>query len=650
MRTPQALLAVLAVVGLTTPAPGGELKSPQWWNPAWKYRKIVRITFPAQGKDLPVNFFEPPKSAKLLEPRSLTGKAVILVESKGSRPNKEIVVTDAAGEVVPSRAYASGWGRKATVLFRAEPETAEYCIYYGNPKAKRARMSWRRSAYPILMLTVEADKADTVRTVADAARAVLRAEREKGKIGTYSVNNRSANPFGLEAGRTYLTLYSGLMYAPTTGTYQFSLDAGGTAHLLIDRSLVLTVQGTARPARAWTHKAPIKLEEGIHNFTILHRETTDAQGIIVGWRRPTDEAISLMSGSAFARSNYATAEVVGFEEHGKPATPFFTVDRGDVAFRVPGGKAMVPVKLNNYTRGTGLTFTWTVGDRTLRGASPRCFVEAGGNRDIVLEAFRDGASMGTYKQTVSLRTVRHVTADAAFELLRCPTVLYEGENPQLTFRLTNRSDYPLPLQYERTAEGARPAVRDVHLLPREKVPIDIPLPAPPRRRAVRPGHVPALARRGETGRDHRPGRPARAASGRAQGQAGAPGRPRRAPHGHPHPHRRQEPAPPLAPAQVGGGRPEGGGPERSPVRGPDGERGRGEEERGLRGAAEGPSVGVRSNVRVHRGRPARAGPLHRRHPSLRRCSRPAYPGPRDPLAREPRHPRRRTPRNLRPDA
>ena len=63
-------------------------------------------------------------------------------------------LTDAAGNIVPARTYATGWGDQVTVLFKAAPETADYLVYYGNPKAEQSSMNWPRSAYPILMVTV----------------------------------------------------------------------------------------------------------------------------------------------------------------------------------------------------------------------------------------------------------------------------------------------------------------------------------------------------------------------------------------------------------------------------------------------------------------------------------------------------------------
>jgi len=444
-----------------------------WWNRAWKYRKVVRVKFPKQGNDIPVNFFEP---SKLLGKRSLTGRVTIVIESRSKRPGKEVVVTDAAGRLVPARAYASGWDQQVTVLFKAQPRTADYYLYYGNPEAKRARLDWRgRSAYPIMMVTVPVKDADAIRTPARACRAILEAPEVKTRMGAYSINS-SRNLFGLRPGVNYITLYSGLIYAPVDGTYEFAVNAGGTAHLLIDGSLVLTVRGRARPARAWKHKAAVKLDEGVHNFAVLHGESSGAQGIHMGWRRPGQLRIALMTGSAFARSNYTPAKVVGFEELGKETTPFFTFERPGEAFTLSSGEAVAHLKLNNLTRGDGLCYRWKVGALSFTERSPRCFVPAGRESSITLEVFRGDRSLGTYTRSLSLRAIRRRKGEAAFELLTCPNVCYAGERARLTFRVTNLSDYSLPLRHERELSTGRSVTGTMNIPARGKKQVTVALP------------------------------------------------------------------------------------------------------------------------------------------------------------------------------
>jgi hypothetical protein len=469
-RTTAVLLLVLLAAA---PATGADGKRPAWWNKDWKYRKTVRLEFPPQGNDLPVDFFAP---TKLLGERSLTGKAVILVEGDSRRPGREIVVTDADGKLVPARAYASGWGNKATVLFKARPATADYYIYYGNPEGRPRRKSWRRSAYPLVMATVAVPKGRSVSTPAAAAKAVLAADKPRGKIGTYSVNNR-VNPFGLKHNTRYVTLYSGFLNLVRQGTYEFAVDAGGTAHLLVDGSLVVTARGHAKPQRNWKHSAQVKLDSGVHKLVVLHAETPDAQGIRIGWRRPADREIALITGAAFAGSNYVPVELVGFERVDRPVSPFFTIGSTDVAFKVGDRKPMVPLNLTNLTRGEGLRFQWKVAGKTMSGNDPFCFVPAGGDCEVVLEAFRGERSLGTYKRTLSLRAARHVAAEASFEMLSCPNVVYEGEPAKLTFKVSNLCKHPLPVVCRRT-DASGTISMPLRLPPRGREIINLPLKLP----------------------------------------------------------------------------------------------------------------------------------------------------------------------------
>ena len=194
-RRPLSLMLAALVLACAAPriARAASPGPPAWWDKAWKFRKSVRVTLPRHGNDIPVTFFE---ASSLLGERSLTGKAVISVESGTGRLSSEIVVTDAAGNVIPSRSFSRGWEQQATILFKAMPISATYYIYYGNKGAKRKRMEWQRSAFPIVVVSVRASGPADIETPAGAAKALLAAKNVLGKTETYSIQY-SRNPFGM---------------------------------------------------------------------------------------------------------------------------------------------------------------------------------------------------------------------------------------------------------------------------------------------------------------------------------------------------------------------------------------------------------------------------------------------------------------------
>ena len=480
MTTGRPLSLMLAALILACAAPrvarAASPAPPAWWDKAWKYRKSVRVNLPRHGNDIPVTFFE---ASSLLGERSLTGKAVISVESGTDHLSSEIVVTDAAGNVIPSRSFSRGWEQQATILFKAAPTSADYHIYYGNKDAKRKRMEWQRSAFPIAVVTVRASGPADIETPAQAAKAVLLAKQVLGKTETYSIQY-SENPFGLRDKGHYITLHSGLLFAPVHGTYEFGVDAGGTAHLLIDGSLALTARGKSRPERTWRSRAQVRLTRGVHNLTILHGERPSAQGIRVGWIRPGGREFAVMSGGAFARGNYIDAEVTGLEQHDGAVTPFFTLTRSDVAYRIKKtGKAMVALQLNNHTQGKGLTFEWKVGEKPFAGRSPKCFVEADGQKKVVLDVTRGGRKIGSYSRAVSFAAVRRVDAAARLELLRCPNVVYKTEDAKLAFKVMNPSEYPVPVRFQRAVGDEQSFWQDFEIAAGDEEPLDIKLPAMP---------------------------------------------------------------------------------------------------------------------------------------------------------------------------
>ncbi len=451
--------------------------APPWWNKAWRYRKSVRVGIPAQGDDMSVKFLE---LSILLGERSLTGKAVINVESGIDGLSDQVVVTNAAGEVVPSRAFSRGVEGRATVLFKAEPTAASYYIYYGNEKARLKEMEWQRSPFSLAVATVRVPDAKAISTPASAGSALLAVKEAVGMTGAYAVKCR-AKEFDIRDAGDYITVHSGLMVAPVDGMYEFGLDASGTAHLLIDGALVTTVRGLARPAKSWKGREQVRLKRGVHNFTVLHGERAGAQGIRVGWIRPGTRGFVLMSGSAFARGRFVEAEVTGLEEVNRPSVPFFTMSRSDVAFKLRGKeKGMVALKLRSHTRGDGLTFEWLVGAKKLAGRSPTCFVEGEGRHKVTLTVFWGGSKIGSYTRTIVVDSVRHVEVAATFEMPSCPDVVYDAEGVKLAFKLVNPSTHPIPVRFQRVIGKDDSFIRDFEIAAGDEQSLDVELLALPK--------------------------------------------------------------------------------------------------------------------------------------------------------------------------
>ncbi len=469
---PALIAPLVAILCLALPAlAAAPPTDAPWWNDQWAHRKIVRLDIPEQGDDLPVNFLEP---TKLLGHHHLTARAVITIEEPTAPLDRDIVVTDARGEPVPSHSFPLGWDAdRATVTFRADLGEPLYYLYYGNPDAPAVRERPPRPDGTLMTATIRlgpVSGADgpNIEDPADAALALANAGPED-RVGRpdiiNSIDTRS-NPHRLEEGYRYATVYSGLLFTPAAGEYQFVVNAGGTAFLFINGREIKRVSGDESPVGRWAEPGSVWLDEGAHSITVIHGETARQQGIRLGWQPPGARSVSLIDRAAFARGNHVPTEQIGYQKQGRPLTPFFTVGKANIAYQLPDGAVKTPLVLEDRTPGTGLVHRWRVGDATYTERSPRLFVDVTGesrseereqlaNLPVSLEVWRDGASLGTYERTINLTSLPRADLDAGVELRDSPRIIYEDEPAAAAFEIRNRSQARFRFGYRwvRSASG-----------------------------------------------------------------------------------------------------------------------------------------------------------------------------------------------------
>lgn len=89
--------------------------------------------------------------------------------------------------------------------------------------------------------------------------------------------------------RPYSTRYTGYLYAPTTGDYEFVLDARDTGAFDIDGENVLN----AAPGNSG--RTTITLEQGWHPIELSHQDLTGSTSIYLSWKPPGSDAVRMLT-------------------------------------------------------------------------------------------------------------------------------------------------------------------------------------------------------------------------------------------------------------------------------------------------------------------------------------------------------------------
>ena len=88
--------------------------------------------------------------------------------------------------------------------------------------------------------------------------------------------------------RPYSVRYSGYLYAPATGDYEFRLEARDTGALEIDGADV------ARAAPENPGNAKVALKAGWHSIEVRHQDLTHSTSIYLSWKPPGAEALEML--------------------------------------------------------------------------------------------------------------------------------------------------------------------------------------------------------------------------------------------------------------------------------------------------------------------------------------------------------------------
>lgn len=105
---------------------------------------------------------------------------------------------------------------------------------------------------------------------------------------------------GTSSRDTFLSEFSGYIYVPQSGVYNFAVDGDDAVELMIDGNVVASWYGGHGRCNCTTHNASITLSEGYHSIKFRHHEYTGEAYWHLYWQKPGDFGYSIVPKSSFS--------------------------------------------------------------------------------------------------------------------------------------------------------------------------------------------------------------------------------------------------------------------------------------------------------------------------------------------------------------
>ena len=435
-----------------------------WFDPAWSHRSRVEVVTPPLSSGLNVV------------------RAFIDTAGQAAPDGADMRVTDAAGSPVGFEVVEAKSARTFLVEFEYTGGATYYC-YYGNPKAAKENLPWKKVLGGLTATSYEGRSGWSSPRTPQEFRQMMSDRRQTGR-GRRAVIDDDENPVG--PNDSYFLIYNGFLYAPADGTYGFSSNSDDASFLEIDGQLVVSwgdghnSDSPDQPlVNRWQRRGQRSLQRGVHQIAYYQQNWTGLGLARAGWSPPgqvyQDLLPALKAGvgsyevTPGFRDGYSVippeafieklaAEQLTREERDQPVQELFVAQSlGHVAFN------------NNLRTLYAYRFRPPASDRELKGSEPIEWV-LGHNEVILKEPEPVGFFDQTGVQLVTLRntkTRRELTQEIAIEpgprreqyfrwaVSAERAVYFRGDDIRLDVWLENLSKtMPLTLTASGTADRA----------------------------------------------------------------------------------------------------------------------------------------------------------------------------------------------------
>ncbi|HOL67464.1 MAG TPA: PA14 domain-containing protein, partial [bacterium] len=307
---------------------------PNWWQPAWRFRSLVKIITPALTSELKTAVF----------PFTLVGDA---------RPDlTDLRMVTEKGDPVPFLVQTNA-GAETLIYFERQEGVENYYLYYGNPQAQPLPPHFSPRLYPLTLETREKGMRFHPRSLNEMLKLFQASPKVYGQGKRLTIDDLE-NPFG--PNRNFLSHYQGYLYCPEEGQYSLAINSDDGSFLLLDGELLLAWPGAHekdggvnRPLEnVWYHHRSLPLKKGLHRIDFYHEQGEGATLARVGWKKPGENTFSVIPEEAYLPCLQACLS--SRQEQNKPLQVFFSVETVESYLFSSRQPALVKLRFHDLSR------------------------------------------------------------------------------------------------------------------------------------------------------------------------------------------------------------------------------------------------------------------------------------------------------------
>ncbi len=389
-----------------------------WFNDQWLYRQRVDITN-SSGSNL-TDF----------QVAITLNTAQMITDGKLQSDCDDIRFVNQKGDILPHwRIPSTACNTSTTKFFVRVPSIPTngntIFVYYGNTTAQNIENAGKvfdRGGIRGFFYAHNSGSHPTTSTAMDTFfTSNITGFQGQQLYSQINCANNNCNPFDPDD-NSYATHFEGVIYVPTTGTYNFATDSDDASDIYIDGDFTASSSAGTNVvnwynghgvANNWSQSGSIVLTKGYHTFRYRMEEISGGDGFRAAWQKPGDSSYSYITGEYFYSKKYASSEPtisLGTEEQSPGPVAYWKFDEGFGSQTVDTQNKIV----GTLTNGT----QWKNGSDCISGScvfldgendyismgDPASGILDFGTSDFTISAWiRIGTTSATYKPVIAAK-------------------------------------------------------------------------------------------------------------------------------------------------------------------------------------------------------------------------------------------------------